>query len=197
MRAKPLLPLRQPETRVDGTLGDVRPVEHRRRSRSPLALHVPRWRGHGPYHAAWFEAEALAFGGDAVLAVPTPLVAAMATTRGRGGVRWTASARSTCAFPHGGSTTLWAPPLTVREAPFSVYDAMRAALLAGLADPLDADPRLAARPQPLAARTAGAPRPPRSCWSPRLMEGGRGRSEMAGGSRSPRCPRRLSAGLGT
>ena len=98
MRAKPLLPLRQPETRVDGTLGDVRPVEHgetitlgpgasrawmragtapttppgSRPSRAGSSAETPSSRSRRRSWLRW------------------------ATTRGRGGVRWTGSARSTC-----------------------------------------------------------------------------------------------------
>lgn len=163
MRAKPLLPLRQPETRPDGTLGDVRPVEHGETiTLGPWRFTCMDTRGHGPYHAAWFEAEqGWLFGGDAVLAVPTPLVAAM----GDDARAWWRTLDRLGAldvrvlFPgHGGSTTLWAPSLARSKGTFHrVYDATRAALLAGVADPLDAAIRVWPHDRSrFAARTAGA-----------------------------------------
>lgn len=164
MREKPLIPVRQADTPADGRIGDVRGVGHRE------VVHVGPWRfrcvdarGHGPTHVAWFEASrGWLFGGDAVLAVPTPLVAAM----GDNARMWwrtldrVATLDVRVLFPgHGGATTLWAPSIARSRASFARVYALARDALRGPAPPDPLDIALRVWPSDrsrFAARTAGA-----------------------------------------
>lgn len=140
--------------------GDVRVAEMQSKPRLPWraggsgALHAPRgvafgevlalgpWRfecldgrGHGPHHVGWLERQhGWLFSGDAVMAVPTPIVLSMGDdlVQWAGTVaRWSARSDIAWLLPGHGMPTRLIQPSFARSV--AAYERVYAAMMAGLA----------------------------------------------------------------